>query len=216
MGASIALAGFTACRRPVQKILPYAQQPEDIVPGIPLFYATAMPFHGNLVGMVVENHEGRPTKIEGNDLHPASHGNTNAYHQATMLEMYDPDRSRFPRRKGEKASGQDFISFAQTFFADTDKRVVVISEANSGITYNASKQTFLSNFPNAQWVSYESFSEENVLEGNKLAFGRRLRSHYNFMNADVVVSLDDDVLAPTHPNNVEYAKQLTTRRGDQS
>lgn len=212
MGASIALAGFSACRRPVQKILPYAQQPEDIVPGIPLFYATAMPFHGNLVGLVVENHEGRPTKIEGNDLHPASHGNTNAYHQATMLEMYDPDRSRSPRRKGKKASGQDFISFAKTFFADTDKRIVVISEANSGITYNASKQTFLSNFPNSQWVSYESFSEEHVLEGNKLAFGQRLRSHYNFMNADVVVSLDDDVLAATHPNNVEYAKQLTTRR----
>ena len=70
MGASIALAGFAACRRPVQKILPYSQQPEDIVPGIPLFYASAMPFHGNLVGLVVENHEGRPTKIEGNDLHP--------------------------------------------------------------------------------------------------------------------------------------------------
>ena len=212
MGASIALAGFAACRRPVQKILPYSQQPEDIVPGIPLFYASAMPFHGNLVGLVVENHEGRPTKIEGNDLHPGSHGNTNAYHQATMLEMYDPDRSRSPRRNGNKATSQDFIAFAQTFFADTNKRVVVISEANSGITYNAGKQEFLNRFPNAQWVNYESFSEEHVLEGNNMAFGRRLRSHYNFMNADVVVSLDDDVLAATHPNTVEYAKQLTTRR----
>ena len=87
MGASIALAGFAACRRPVQKILPYTKQPEDIVPGIPLFYATGMPFQGSVTGLVVENHEGRPTKIEGNDLHPASGGNTNAYHQASVLEQ---------------------------------------------------------------------------------------------------------------------------------
>jgi molybdopterin-containing oxidoreductase family iron-sulfur binding subunit len=212
MGASIALAGFAACRRPVQKILPYAQQPEDIVPGIPLFYASAMPFQGNLVGLVIENHEGRPTKVEGNDLHPGSHGNTNAYHQATMLEMYDPDRSRYPVRNGAKSSSQDFIAFAESFFADTNKRVVFISEANSGLTYNALKADVLAKFPNAQWVTYEAFGEENVAEGNRLAFGRRLRSHFDFSNADVYLSLDDDVLAATHANGVEYAKQLTARR----
>ena len=140
MGASIALPD---CRLSSSgtKILPYAQQPEDIVPGIPLFYASAMPFHGNLVGLVVENHEGRPTKIEGNDLHPASHGSTNAYHQAAMLEMYDPDRSRSPRRNGEKARIK-ILLLAETFFADTNKRVVVISEANSGITTIRAKKPF--------------------------------------------------------------------------
>ena len=104
MGASIALAGFAACRRPVQKILPYSKQPEDIVPGIPLYYATSMPFQGSLTGLVVENHQEEPTKLEGNDLHPASAGNTNAYHQASVLEMYDPDRSRGPIRNGERTS----------------------------------------------------------------------------------------------------------------
>ena len=121
MGAAIALAGFAACRRPVQKILPYSQQPEDIVPGIPLFYATSMPFHGNLIGLVVENHEGRPTKIEGNELHPGSYGNTNAFHQATILELYDPDRSRRPARNGNKSSSRKFIEFASNFFADKEK-----------------------------------------------------------------------------------------------
>ncbi len=212
MGASIALAGFAACRRPVQKILPYSQQPEDIVPGIPLFYATAMPFQGSLTGLVVENHEGRPTKVEGNDLHPGSWGNTNAYHQATILEMYDPDRSRSPLRNGDKASTNDFVVFAQEFFADQNKRVAFISEANSSPTFQSLKEGALRKFDNAKWVTYEPFGEDNNIEGNRIAFGRRLRTHYNYSNADIVVSLDDDFLAATHPNNVEYAKQVTGRR----
>ena len=212
MGASIALAGFAACRRPVQKILPYSQQPEDIVPGIPLFYATSMPFHGNLVGLVVENHEGRPTKIEGNELHPGSYGNTNAFHQATILELYDPDRSRRPDRNGNKSSIRQFIEFASNFFADKEKNIVIISEANSGISYNNLKEKFLTEFPNSKWFTYETFSEENILEGNKLVFDQRLRTHYDYSKADIILSLDDDILSVTHPNNVEYAKQIVSRR----
>lgn len=212
MGASIALAGFAACRRPVQKILPYSKQPEDIVPGIPLFYASAMPFQGSLTGLVVENHAGRPTKVEGNDLHPASGGNTNAFHQASILEMYDPDRSRTPMRNGAKSSTDDFYSFVSEYFADTNKRVAFISEANSSPTFNGLKEEVLNKFDNAEWVTYEPFGEDNAIEGNNIAFGQRVRTHYNFTNADIIVSLDDDFLAPTHPNNVEYAKQVTSRR----
>jgi MoCo/4Fe-4S cofactor protein with predicted Tat translocation signal len=212
MGASIALAGFAACRRPVQKILPYSKQPEDIVPGIPLFYASAMPFQGSLTGLVVENHAGRPTKVEGNDLHPASGGNTNAFHQASILEMYDPDRSRTPMRNGAKSSTDDFYSFVSEYFADTNKRVAFISEANSSPTFNGLKEEALNKFDNAEWVTYEPFGEDNAIEGNNIAFGQRVRTHYNFTNADIIVSLDDDFLAPTHPNNVEYAKQVTSRR----
>lgn len=212
MGASIALASFAACRRPVQKILPYSQQPEDIVPGIPLFYATAMPFQGSLVGLVVENHQGRPTKVEGNEMHPASGGKTHVYHQASVLEMYDPDRSRYPVRNGNKSNTSDFFSFVQDFFGDSGKRVAFISEANSSPTYNALKTEALNKFSNAKWVTYEPFGEDNAIEGNQIAFGQRLRSYYNFSNADVIVSLDDDFLAATHPNSVEYAKQVTSRR----
>ncbi|MCG8373960.1 MAG: TAT-variant-translocated molybdopterin oxidoreductase, partial [Balneolales bacterium] len=212
MGASIALASFAACRRPVQKILPYSQQPEDIVPGIPLFYATAMPFQGSLVGLVVENHQGRPTKVEGNEMHPASGGKTHVYHQASVLEMYDPDRSRYPVRNGNKSNTSDFFSFVQDFFGDSGKRVAFISEANSSPTYNALKTEALNKFSNAKWVTYEPFGEDNAIEGNQIAFGQRLRSYYDFSNADVIVSLDDDFLAATHPNSVEYAKQVTSRR----
>jgi len=212
MGASIALAGFAACRRPVQKILPYTKQPEDIIPGIPLYYATSMPFQGSLTGLVIENHEGRPTKIEGNDLHPSSGGNTNAYHQASILEMYDPDRSRGPLRKGERSTTDDFYKFASDYFSDTNKKIAFISEANSSPTFNGLKEEALNKFSGAKWVTYEPFGEDNSIEGNNIAFGRRVRAHYNFLNADVVVSLDDDFLAPVHPNNVEYAKQITSRR----
>ena len=102
MGASIALAGFAACRRPVQKILPYSKQPEDIVPGIPLYYATSMPFQGNLTGLVIENHQGRPNKIEGNPDHPNSKGCTNAYIHASMLEMYDPESNVSKMKRNER------------------------------------------------------------------------------------------------------------------
>src|SRR6188474_1835469 len=94
MGASLALAGATACtRQPEELIVPYVRQPENLVPGRPLFFATAMPLSGSAIGLLAESHEGRPTKIEGNPDHPASLGATDAYSQASVLQLYDPDRS---------------------------------------------------------------------------------------------------------------------------
>jgi molybdopterin-containing oxidoreductase family iron-sulfur binding subunit len=212
MGASVALAGLAACRRPVQKILPYTHQPEDVTIGVPLYYATAMPVQGNLVGLIAENHEGRPTKLEGNDLHPASRGATSIFNQAAILGLYDPDRSRSPLKNGKQATAADFEAFAKKHFADTNQRIAFISEANSSPTYNNLRRDALSKFKNAKWVTYEPFGEENILEGNKIAFGGRLRTHYNYENADVVVSLNDDFMSSTHPNSVEYAKQISARR----
>src|SRR5512138_3249689 len=94
MGASLGLAGLTACRRPVENILPSSYGSEDIVPGVPLWYATSMTVAGLATGLVIESHDGRPTKIEGNPNHPTSKGATSAYAQAALLGLYDPDRSR--------------------------------------------------------------------------------------------------------------------------
>jgi len=96
MGASMALAGVAACRRPDERILPYAKAPEDVIPGNPLFFATAMGWNGTAIGLLVESHEGRPTKIEGNPRHPESLGATNTFAQAEVLNMWDPDRSDSP------------------------------------------------------------------------------------------------------------------------
>src|SRR6188474_3613122 len=112
MGASLALAGVSACtRQPNEELVPYVRQPEELVPGKPLFYATAMPFAGAGVGLLVENHEGRPTKIEGNPDHPSSRGATDVYAQAAILGLYDPDRSRTITNLGDI---RPFASFAAT------------------------------------------------------------------------------------------------------
>jgi MoCo/4Fe-4S cofactor protein with predicted Tat translocation signal len=212
MGSAVLLASCDFARRPVQKILPYSKQPEDIVPGVPLFYASAMPFQGSLTGLVVENHEGRPTKVEGNDMHPGSRGGTSIFHQASVLGMYDPDRSKKVLRKGTDSTVNDFVDFAKKHFADTSKNIAFISEASSSPTLSGLKAQALNKFSNADWVTYEPFGESNALEGTQKAFGKRLRAHFDFSKANVFVSLDDDVLNGTHPNSVEYGKQISAAR----
>ena len=108
MGASLALAGVSACtRQPNEELVPYVRQPEELVPGKPLFYATAMPFAGAGMGLLVESHEGRPTKIEGNPDHPSSRGATDLFAQASILGLYDPGplarRSPTSARSGRSA-----------------------------------------------------------------------------------------------------------------
>ncbi|MEX2457084.1 MAG: TAT-variant-translocated molybdopterin oxidoreductase, partial [Balneolaceae bacterium] len=213
MGASIALAGFASCRKPVQKILPYSRQPENVVVGNPNYYATSMPFQDVVTGLVVENNEGRPSKIEGNTDHPSSRGKTNIYHQAAVLGMYDPDRSRHPRQDNTKISLDDFVSFAADHFEDRQQGILFISEANSSPTYNRLKENVSSEFPNSNWVTYEPFGEDNSLEGTNLAFGQRLRTQNHYDIANLVVSLDDDFMTPSaHKNSVENAQRISERR----
>lgn len=203
MGASVALAGLSACRKPVQKILPYTRQPEQVVPGVALHYATAVPFRGNLTGIVVETHEGRPTKIEGNELHPESNGRTNIRQQAAILELYDQDRARRVRRNGTDSNWNDFVSFCREHFADPDRRVAFISEANSSPTLARLREQAMDRFPNARWVTYEPFNEESVYNGIETAFGRRLRPLYHFDRTQITLSLDDDFMQDSD-NNVTY------------
>src|ERR687891_1176118 len=93
LGASMSLAGLAGCRRPVEEIVPFVNAPEEIVPGIPRYYATTMPFRRSAYGLIVESHEGRPTKIEGNPSHPSTVGGSSSLVQASVLGLYDPDRS---------------------------------------------------------------------------------------------------------------------------
>ena len=114
MGASLALAGLSVCtRQPTEKIVPYVRAPEQIVPGKPLFFATAMPFNGGATGLLVESHMGRPTKVEGNAQHPASLGATDAFSQASVLTLYDPDRSQVVMHRGRISSWVSFLAYLQ-------------------------------------------------------------------------------------------------------
>jgi molybdopterin-containing oxidoreductase family iron-sulfur binding subunit len=111
MGASLALAGLTSCTsQPSDKIVPYSRAPEEVIPGKPLFFATALTLGGCATGLLVESHEGRPTKIEGNPLHPGSLGSTDAFAQASILTLYDPDRSRVVVRTGTPSTWNAFTA----------------------------------------------------------------------------------------------------------
>ena len=110
MGASMALGGLAACNRPAEKIVPYVRQPEGLIPGKPIFFASAMPISGYAHGVLVESHMGRPTKIEGNPDHPSSLGATNAFMQASILGLYDPDRSQVVRHLGEISTWSEFLA----------------------------------------------------------------------------------------------------------
>lgn len=213
MGASIALAGFASCRRPVQKIIPFSEMPENMVIGNPHYYATANPFQDSLNGLLIKNNEGRPSKVEGNESHPASGGKTSIYDQAGILNMYDPDRSRHIRHNGEQASREDFITFAADHFSDRSRRVAFISESNSSPTLQRLKQQVENEFSNASWITYEAFGEESLLDGAEIAFGQRLRTVNHFDRANVVLSLDSDFMSPYgHKNSVENARRLTGGR----
>ncbi len=110
MGASLAMAGMTACtKQPLEPIVPYVRQPEEVIPGRPLFYATAFSLGGYATPVLVESHMYRPTKIEGNDRHPVSQGGTDVFAQASILQMYDPDRSQTVMHMGDAATWGAFV-----------------------------------------------------------------------------------------------------------
>ncbi|MEE8403861.1 MAG: TAT-variant-translocated molybdopterin oxidoreductase, partial [candidate division Zixibacteria bacterium] len=121
MGASLAMAGLASCRRPEEKIVPYVERPEEVIPGVPLYYATSMPFSDHAFGLVVESHEGRPTKIEGNKLHSSTLGASSAIIQAQTLSLFDPDRSKKVMKGQQEKSWNDFVLNWLSAFEDFKK-----------------------------------------------------------------------------------------------
>jgi MoCo/4Fe-4S cofactor protein with predicted Tat translocation signal len=217
MGASMALAGMTGCvRLPLEPIVPYVRQPEDVIPGRPQFYATAMTLGGYASPLLVESHLGRPTKIEGNDRHPASLGGTDIFAQAHILGMYDPDRSQSVVSMGDERSWQSFLAAirgpltAQKALQGAGIRI--LTPTISSPTLADQLRGFLKIYPQAKWHVYEPVNRDNALEGAKLAFGQPVETRYDFEKADVIVSLDADFLYAGFPGNVRYIRDFAKRR----
>lgn len=216
MGASIALAGLPACtRQPLGKIIPYVNQPEELVPGRPLFFATAMTLGGFATGLLVESHEGHPTKIEGNPGHPASLGATNIFHQASLLDLYDPARSQVVLNKGEPDTWENFVAALNQCLsrqqAGKGMGLRLLTETVTSPALAAQIYDLLEKFPGAKWHQFEPANRDNVLEGSKLAFGKIAEAQYHFEKADVILCLDSDFLS-RHPNSVRYARDFAGRR----
>ena len=217
MGASLALAGLNACRAtPLdEKIVPYVNQPEEIVPGRPLFFATAFPMSGVGAGVLVESHEGRPTKIEGNPNHPASLGATDAFAQASILTLYDPDRSQVVKNAGRISTWSAFFTAVNDDLEA--ERVVgggglrILTETITSPTLGNQLRQLLARFPNAKWHQYEPVNLDNVHAGARLAFGAVVDTIYRLENAEVILSLDADFLF-SGPANVRYAREFAGKR----
>src|SRR6266540_3538968 len=203
MGASVALAGLTACNRPAEKIVPYVRQPENIIPGKPLFFASAMPLGGFGSGVLVESHMGRPTKVEGNPDHPSSLGATDAFMQAAILGLYDPERSQVVRHLGEISTWSEFIGALQPILTAAKTNAAglrLLTQTITSPTLGAQIQAVLAQYRGAKWHQWEATGGDNAREGARLAFGGYVNPLYHFDKANVVVSLGSDFLGegPAH------------------
>ena len=198
MAASFGLAGLTACRRPVERILTASQGSEDVVPGAPLFYNTIMSVGGQASGLLVECHDGRPTKIEGNPNHPSSLGATSVYAQAAVLGLYDPDRSKAVLKDGKPSSWEEFEKFAAARTGN-GAGLRFLSEAVASPSLEAVRDHVLARFPQSKWIEFEPLDGDQARAGAELAFKAPLVPQYHFDRADVVVSLDCDFLGQDAP-----------------
>ena len=217
MGASLGLAGMTGCvRLPLEPIVPYVRQPENVIPGRPMYYASAITLGGYASPVLVESHLGRPTKIEGNDQHPASLGGTDIFTQASLLTMYDPDRSQSVISMGDQRSYAGFLSAirgplsAQKALQGAGIRI--LTPTISSPTLADQLRNLLKVYPQAKWHVYEPVNRDNVLEGAKMAFGQPVETRYDFSKADVIVSLDADFLSAGFPGNTRYIRDFAKRR----
>jgi molybdopterin-containing oxidoreductase family iron-sulfur binding subunit len=216
MGASIALAGAAAsvpgCRRPDHRILAYSKDPEHVIPGRPLYIASAMHLPGGgCEGLLVETHTGRPTKIEGNPLHPINMGATSVAAQASVLNLYDPDRVPGVTRRGDgldehgrpvrvPSSWEEFDQYVAGSFRRFDANnsngsglFFLVSKASSPAR-DAMRSRVLARWPQASWLPYEAVDDESGRDGSAIAFGAPQSRRYALDKARVIVALGADIL----------------------
>src|SRR5579864_449012 len=221
MGSSLALAGMTACtKQPFESIVPYVRQPEGLVPGRPMFYATAFTLGGYATPLLVTSREFRPIKVEGNDRHQATLGATDVFAQASLLDLYDPDRSQNVFYLGDISDWGTFVGQMEAPLAAQKKSggagIRILSRPFSSPTLADQMQQVQKNFPQAKWHFYSPVNRDNVYEGARMAFGQPIETIYKLDAADVIVSLDADFLQSGYPGQTRYARDFAKRRDPDS
>jgi molybdopterin-containing oxidoreductase family iron-sulfur binding subunit len=224
MGASLALAGLSGCSKPpAEKIVPFVKDPEGVIPGRPLFFATAMPLAGIGTGLLVESHMGRPTKVEGNPDHPASLGATDAYAQASILGLYDPDREHSITNLGKVRTWDETLTILRAELKQQEetqgKGIRILTGAISSPTLAGQLDRLFKRFPQARWHRHEPAVSDAALRGTDLAFGKALQPRYHLaqlpsgsgLRADVILALDADFLS-TGPGHLRYVREFSSRR----
>jgi len=216
MGASLALGGLTACtRQPTEHIMPYVRQPEELIPGRPLFYATAHTVNGVANGILVESHEGRPTKVEGNPEHPATLGACDVFSQASVLQLYDPDRLQTVTQDGEIRSWGGFFAGLTELLAEQKAMggagIRILTETVTSPTMADQFRRIQKQFPALKWHQWEPAGPHMARAGATLTFGQPVHTYYDLSKANAIVSLDADFLA-SGAGSLRYARQFAARR----
>ncbi len=216
MAASLALGGATGCAiEPAESIVPYVEQPEQIVPGKPLYFSTAVTIDGYALGVLVESHMGRPTRIDGNPDHPASLGATDPFAQAAILDFYDPDRSQVVTRDGRV---ETWVHFEEMLLGLRERKrenkgagLRILTRTVTSPTLADQLRRLREMLPEAKLHAYDPVSRDAVRAGTKLAFGEELEPVYHLDKADVIVALDADVFA-WGPGRLKDARAFAARR----
>ncbi|MEX2299306.1 MAG: TAT-variant-translocated molybdopterin oxidoreductase [Bryobacterales bacterium] len=216
MGASLALAGLAGCtKQPEERILPFARTPEETIPGMPLFFASAVTLGGYADGVLVESHMGRPTKIEGNPGHPASLGATNSFGQAAVLSLYDPDRSQVVTNVGRISSWLAFVGeLTRQLEAQKLKSgagIRVLTETVTSPSLGEQLRRLSQQYPGARWHQYDVCSRDAVREGARRAFGEYTETYYRLERAQVIVALGGDLLTQG-PGSLRYTRDFARGR----
>lgn len=216
LGASMALAGMTSCiRQPEEDIVPYVRMPEHMVPGKPRYYATAALQGGYAQGVLAESHEGRPTKLEGNPDHPATLGACDAITQASVLSLYDPDRSAAVRHRNAIGSYGALLAELQEkhdeWDADGGRGLCFLTESITSPSEQAEIEAIRQRWPNARWFVHDPVDRSAVYTGSQWLFGRALEPLYRFSRANLVLALDADFMQG-QPGALRHAHDFMARR----
>ncbi|HEX8142130.1 MAG TPA: TAT-variant-translocated molybdopterin oxidoreductase [Pyrinomonadaceae bacterium] len=216
MGASLALAGLSGCvYQPPEKIVPYVRQPEEIVPGKALFFATAMQLGGVATGLLAKSNEGRPTKLEGNPEHPSSRGTTDVFAQASILDLYDPDRSQTLAFREEIRPWSGFLDDVKKAVDSARARqgagLRFLTETVTSPTLAAQLKAIFTELPQARLHQYEPAGRDGAHGGAMLAFGQPVNTIYRFDQADRIFSIDSDFLS-CGPGSLIYARDFANKR----
>ena len=225
MGASLALAGLSGCvYQPPEKIVPYVRHPEGSIPGKALFFATAVTIGGIATPLLVRSNEGRPTKVEGNPDHPHNRNAdtndrgssaTDIFAQASILGLYDPDRSKTVTYRDEIRTWTTFLGEMRTALDEQRPKqgagLRFLTETITSPTLAAQLQGILTEFPQAKWHQYEPVNRDNARAGAMMAFGQPVHTIYNFDQATRILSLDADFLSAM-PGTLRHARQFAAGR----
>ena len=219
MGASMALASGAACRWEKEKILAFTRRPAGHVPGVPKYFSTMMELSGTAQPLKATSYDGRPIKVDGSAEHPQSRGASTAFAQASILEMYDPDRSQRLHASEQTHLGEptwdDFAAWLaplrQRLTQAQGNGLLVVAERTSSPTQGRLMQQMRAMMPQSKWVTYEPLTYDNERVGTKAAFGAELRPLYAFDRAHVVVALDAELFVD-HPNALVHSADFAAAR----